>query len=155
MDDLYYRARKETARQLYSAEPLIHSPFFKADIVLGPEGFRHLQVSARGDRTKEEQIQRFALLPLALQILKTATTLQRYRKRPETLYAQGETRALKERKMVQWWCFTALFFSRALRVKVVVRKVGDGKLHFWSLMAEKIDKWGDPKYVTGADWASN
>ena len=155
MDDLYYRATKEAARQLYSAQPLIHSPFFNGDIVLGPEGFRHLQVSARGDRTKEEQIQRFALLPLALQILKTATTLQRYRKRPGTLYAQGETRALKERKMVQWWCFTALFFSRALRVKVVVRKVGDGKLHFWSLMAEKIDKWGDPKYVTGADWASN
>src|ERR1039458_8215463 len=74
MDDLYYRATKEAARQLYSAQPLIHSPFFNGDIVLGPEGFRHLQVSARGDRTKEEQIQRFALLPLALQILKTATT---------------------------------------------------------------------------------
>src|ERR1017187_5589935 len=150
MDDLHYRATKEAARQLYSAQPLIRSPFFDGDIVLGPEGFRHLQVSAQGERAKEEQIQRFALLPLALQILKTATTLQRYRERPGTLYAQGETRALKERKMIQWWCFTALFLGRALR-----RKVGDGKLHFWSLMAEKTDKWGEPKYVTGADWASN
>lgn len=155
MDDVYYRASKEAGRQLYSAQPLIHSPFFNGDIVLGPEGFRHLQVSAQGERTNEEQVQRFALLPLTLHILKTATTLQRYRKRPATLYPQGETRSLKERKMVQWWCFTALFLSRALRVKVVVRKVGDGKLHFWSVMAEKIDKWGDPKYVTGADWASN
>ena len=133
MDDVYYRASKEAARQLYRAEPLIHSPFFSGDILLGPEGFRHLQVSAQGERAKEEQIQRFALLPLALQILNTATTLQRYRERPGTLYAQGETRALKERKMIQWWCFTALFLGRALRVKVVVRKVGDGKLHFWSL----------------------
>jgi hypothetical protein len=155
MDDVYYRESKEAARQLYSVERMIHSPFFNAEIVLGPEGFRHLQVSAQGDRTREEQVQRFGLLPLALQILTTATTLQRYRRRSAALYPQGETRPLKERKMVQWWCFTALFLSRALRVKVVVRKVGDGKLHFWSVMAEKIDQWGEPKYVTGADWTSN
>jgi hypothetical protein len=42
MDDVYYRASKEAARQLYSAEPLIRSPYFNAAIALGPEGFRHL-----------------------------------------------------------------------------------------------------------------
>ncbi len=57
--------------------------------------------------------------------------------------------------MVQWWCFTALFLSRALRVDVVVRRVGDGKLHFWSVAAEKTDKWGEPKYSMGAEWTSN
>jgi hypothetical protein len=63
--------------------------------------------------------------------------------------------ALKERKMIEWWCFTALFISRALRVKVVVKKVGDGEPHFWSVMSEKIDKWGDPTYARGADWTSS
>ena len=154
MDDVYYRASKETARRLYHAEALIYSPFFNGDVFLGHEGFRHLQVSTQGERTREEQIERFALLPLALHILKTATTLQRYRKRPATVYPQGEERTLVERKTVQWWCFTALFVSRAMRVKVVVKKIGDGKPHFWSVMAEKIDKWGEPTYLTGGDWAS-
>lgn len=156
MDDLYYRASKETARQLYNAEPQIHSPFFDGDIVLGPEGFRHLQVSTHsGARTREEQMERFALLPLAFQILKTATTLQLYRKRPLKLYSKDETRALNERKMVQWWCFQALFLKRARMVKVVVKKVGGGELHFWSVMEHKLDKWGEPKYLKGADWTSN
>lgn len=141
MDDLYYRAAKESARQCYEAQPIIHSPFFNGDIALGPDGFRHFELSANGNRTKEEQVERFGLLPIALQILKTATTLQRYRKRPQKLYTREEDRPLKERKMVQW-CFTALFLNRARRVKVVVRQVGDGKLHFWSVMAEQLDKWG-------------
>lgn len=155
MDDLYYRANKEAMRQLYEAHPMIHNPFFEADILLGPEGFTHLQISAQGARTKEEQMERFALLPLALQILQTTTTLQRYRKRKPTLHPQGETRPLKERKMVQWWCFSALFLNRSLEVKVVVRKVGDGGLHFWSVMAHKLDKWGEAKYTKGADWTSS
>jgi hypothetical protein len=155
MDEAYYRAGKELASQRYRARPLIHSPFFNGYIVLGREGFRHLQVSARGECAKDEQIQRFALLPLALHILQTATTLQRYRRRPASVHPQGETLALKERKMVQWCSFTALFLRRGLRVKVVVRKVGDGKLHFWSVMAEKLDICGKPTYATGADWTSD
>ena len=139
MDDRYYQSKKEAAHQLYAAQPLVHSPFFTDDIVLGSEGFRHLQVSGQGERDKEDQIRRFMLLPLGLQVLKTATTLQSYRKRPAATYPHGEGHVLKERKAVQWWCFTALFVKRALRVKVVVRTVGDGKLHFWSVVAEKID----------------
>jgi hypothetical protein len=134
---------------------VIHSAFFNGDILLGPEGFRHLQVSAGGDRAKEEQVERFGLLPIALQVREPATTLELYRKRPATLHPQGDDRMLKERKAVQWWCFTALFLNRALRIKVVVKKVGDGKLHFWSVMAVKLDQWGEPKYATGAELASD
>ena len=61
MDDVYYRATKESARQFYDARPVIHSPFFNGDILLGPEGFRHLQDSAQGERPKEEQVERFGL----------------------------------------------------------------------------------------------
>ena len=153
--DADYLVKKDAACELYNTQAVIHSPFFDGDIVLGPEGFRHLQVSPKGERSKEEQVRRFELLPTGFQILKTATMLQVYRKRPAKLHPQGETCALKERKMVQWWCFTALFLNRALNVKVVVRKVGDGKLHFWSVMGERTDKWGEPKYLKGADWTSS
>ena len=155
MDDLYYRATREAARQLYDAQPVIYSPFFKGDILLGSEGFRHLRVSAQGERTKEEQVKRFELLPTALQSLTTATTLQRYRKRPSKLHLQRKTGALKERKIVQWWCFMALFPNRAVRVQVVVRKVGDGKLHFWSVAGKKTGDGREPKYSAEAGWTSN
>jgi hypothetical protein len=155
MDDQYYQNKKEAAHRVYVTQPLVHSPFFNDDIMLGSEGFRHLQVSDKGERDKEEQIQRFSVLPLGLHVLKTATTLQSYRRRPAALYPQGGGRVLKERRVVQWWCFTALFVKRALRLEVVVRKVGDGKLHFWSVVAQRVDRRGAPKYTTGADWTSN
>ena len=36
--------------------------------------------------------------------------------------------------MVQWWGFVALFVDQSIKIRVVVRKVGKDKLHFWSVM---------------------
>jgi hypothetical protein len=134
MDDRYYQRKKEAAHRIYTAQPLIRSPILNEDIVLSSEGFRHLCVSAHGERGKEEQIRRFTLLPLGLHVLKTATTLQSYRKRMAPVRTPGNRRGTKETKMVQWWGFVALFVKQEIMVRVVVRKVGDDKLHFWSVM---------------------
>lgn len=37
-------------------------------------------------------------------------------------------------KMVEWWGFVAIFVKQDIKVRVLVRKVGDGTLHFWSVM---------------------
>src|SRR5260370_13577499 len=80
MYDRYYLSKKEAARRIYIAHPLIYSPFFHEDILLTSEGFQHLCMSALGERSREEQIRRFILLPLGLHILNTATTLRSYQK---------------------------------------------------------------------------
>ena len=150
MDDRYYQSKKEAAHQIYSAQSLIHSPFFNQDIVLSSEGFQHLSLSAHGGRTKEEQIRRFILLPLGLHILKTATTLQAYRKRLAALGTPGSRRGPKGRKTIRWWAFVALFVKQDIKVRVVVRKVGGGKLHFWSVMLyKKPTRRKAPQYVSG------
>jgi hypothetical protein len=153
MHGRYYQSKKEAAHRSYSAQPLIHSPFFNEDIVLSPEGFQHLSLSAHGGRTKEEQIRRFILLPLGLHVLKTSTTLQAYRKRLAAVGTPGSSRGLKGTKIVQWWAFVALFLKQDIKVRVVVRKVGGGELHFWSVMlSKKPNKRIAPKYSARAKY---
>lgn len=134
MNERYYQSKKDAAQRIYGAHPLIYSPFFKADILLGSEGFQHLSVSAEGERSREEQVRRFIVLPLGLQILTTATTLRSYRRRLMTVGAPGNGRQSKERKLVQGWGFREHFADQGITVGVVVRKVGHGRLHFWSVM---------------------
>jgi hypothetical protein len=135
MDDPYYESKKEAARRIYVAHPVIRSPFFNDDIILRAEGFRHLLLSAHGERTKAEQIQRFILLPLAIHILKTASTRRTYRKQLNVVHISGGG-CLKERRVVQWWSFVAFFVKQDIKVRVVVRKVGDERLEFWGVMLD-------------------
>ncbi|MBI3589087.1 MAG: hypothetical protein HY093_01580 [Candidatus Liptonbacteria bacterium] len=37
-------------------------------------------------------------------------------------------------KMIEWWGFVAIFVKQEIKVRVVLRKVGDGNIHFWSVM---------------------
>ena len=140
MYDRYYQIKKEAAREIYTERPLIYSPFFKTDIRLGPDGFQHLCVSAQGERSREQQIERFTVLPFGIHILETATTCRSYQKRRLTVGTSGMF-ASKERKIVQGWCFEEHFKEQGMKVRVVVRKVGNGKLHFWSVMLHT--RWSD------------
>jgi hypothetical protein len=72
MYDRYYQSKKKAAHEIYNERPLIYSPFFKEAVRLGSEGFRHLCVSTQGERSREEQVQRFMALPLGIHILETA-----------------------------------------------------------------------------------
>jgi hypothetical protein len=134
MDDAYYESKRENARRIYDAERLIHNPFFRDDIVLNADGFHHLRYSARRERNKEEQVLKFTLLPLGLHILRTATTLQEYRKLLGPVGAPAKRDNLTPMKMIQWWGFVAIFVTQDIKVRVIVRKAGDGNLHFWSVM---------------------
>ena len=132
MYDRYYQNKKDAAHKLYTEHPVIYSPFFKQSVFLGPEGFKHLCVSATGERSRKEQVQRFELLPLALYILETTTKPPAYRRRFCSM-ASG-TSPSKKTEVVQWWSFVQIFRNERIAVRVVVRKIGKGKLHFWSVM---------------------
>ena len=147
MYDRYYQNRKAAAHLLYTERPFIYSPFFKDSVFLSPEGFEHLSVSATGERSREEQIQRFMLLPLGLYVLETATKLRAYRRRFISVVPGHPVS--KKKKMVQWWTFAELFRKERITVRVVVRKVGNGRLHFWSVMLHTNDVGlGTPKLPT-------
>jgi hypothetical protein len=37
-------------------------------------------------------------------------------------------------KLVEWWGFIAIFIEQDIKVRVIVRRVGNGNYHFWSVM---------------------
>src|ERR1035438_2216653 len=76
----YFNERKEKAKQIYAIQKGVRNPYFQTEIILNSDGFHHLQFSARRERNKREQLLKFSLLPLALEVIKKSGTIQEYRK---------------------------------------------------------------------------
>jgi len=76
----YFSQRKEKAKTIYNRQKSVSNPYLKSQVILNSDGFHHLQFSARRERDKKEQLLKFSLLPLAIQIIKNAGTLQEFRR---------------------------------------------------------------------------
>lgn len=141
------RVLAETAL-IYKSIGEVLCPFFGKTVVFNSDGFHHLQFSAERERGKPEQMLKFALLrKYAVDILKNSGTVQEYRKTMEA----GERRRYSkgERDMVQaeYWGFVAIMGEEEKeRVKVIVRRVGTGNIHFWSIMPAQHHR-GDHSYL--------
>jgi len=128
---------------VYTSRRTIYSPYFKEQITLNADGFHHLRYSARRERNKAEQILKFTLLPLGLKIIETAATLQEYRKLLGPVGDRARRDGAQAMKMIEWWGFVAIFVPQDVKVRVIVRRVGEGSLHFWSVMPYSKLRRGD------------
>ncbi|MFA6274426.1 MAG: hypothetical protein WC662_04665 [Candidatus Paceibacterota bacterium] len=128
----------EKARSIYPLQGLIRCPYFQDNIVLTSDGFNHLQYkNNRMLRNVDEQILKLTLLPKALEVIKKAGTLQEYRKSIEKIGKPGKDGFYKT-KNVEYWGFHAIIGKDYLRkIVVILRRVGDGKITFWSVMPHK------------------
>ena len=130
----YFNERKEKARAIFSAQKTIRNPYFQTEVVLNSDGFHHLQFSARRERTKREQLLKFSLLPLALDIIKKSGTIQEYRKLLTPIGKPSARNGSIPMKEVQYWGLVAIVGDNQIKVKTVLRRVGDGNITFWSVM---------------------
>lgn len=151
MEDSYFENKKARAHDIYTAQRTIRNPYFGDEIVLNADGFHHLRFSARRERNREEQVLKFTLLPLGLRILENATTLQEYRRLLGPVGQPSARDGSVPMKLIEWWGFVAIFVKQEIKVRVIVRKVGEGKLHFWSVMpytkmrrGDHIPNWSTP-----------
>ncbi len=80
IDSQYFEERKKQARRLYDSTRAIHNPYLNCEVALNSDGFHHLQFSGRTEQSKKEQLLKLRLLPLALETIRRAGTLQEYRK---------------------------------------------------------------------------
>ena len=129
-----YLLIKEKAEKLFQRNRQVHCPYFNQEIIFNSDGFHHLQFSSRRERKKEEQILKFRLLPLAIQIIKRSGTLQEYRKLLAPIGKKSKKENLTVCKIIEYWSFAAINDKKTIKVKVVLRRVGDGKVIFWSVM---------------------
>ncbi|MCX6743873.1 MAG: hypothetical protein NT116_06630 [Candidatus Parcubacteria bacterium] len=130
----YFYERKDKAENLYKSRPKIYSPYFKCEIILNSDGLHHLQFKARSERDKKAQLLKFSLLPLAFEIINKAGTLQEYRKGLMTVGKKGSKDGLSLTKFVDYWGFIAIVGQKQVKIRVVLKRVGDGNVIFWSVM---------------------
>lgn len=144
----YFHRRKEKTKGIFSAQKTIYNPYFKTGIVLNSDGFHHLQFSARRERDKKEQLLKFSLLPLGLDIIRKSGTIQEYRRLLTPIGKPSAGNGSIPMKEVEYWGLVAIAGSNNVKVRTVLRKVGDGNITFWSVMPYSKIRHGQQKIFT-------
>lgn len=143
IDFEYFKTRKEKAKAIYISQNSIYNPYLKTQIILNSDGFHHLQFSARRERNKKEQLLKFNLLPLIFSVIKKSGTLQEYRKNLMPIGKKSKKDGFRQTKTVEWFGFLAIVGNSQIKIKVVLRRVGDGNIIFWSVMPYSKLKRGE------------
>jgi hypothetical protein len=128
-----YRNLRDRTRELFQDHPHIRCPYFNADVILNADGLHHLRYSDRHERSKPEQMLKFRLLPLALDVLRKSGTVQEYRRIWQPI-GEPKSDGMREAKEVEYWGFVAIIGPRPDKIRVIVRRVGTGHYTFWSVM---------------------
>ena len=151
VDPIVFQSEKEKAHAHYVKEREIYCPYFGQKVVLNSEGFHHLQFSAGRERPKQEQLTKFRLLSSALQVIRKSGTLQEYRVllEPVGKKKQDGSTPMKE---VQYCAFIAIVGEKQKKIRVIVRKIGNGNIAFHSVMYHSKRKNGKQRlYTTGIE----
>jgi hypothetical protein len=150
MDFEYFEQRKEKAKAIFTAQENVFNPYLKSQVIFNSDGFHHLQFSARRERNKEEQVLKFNLLPLAIDVIKQSGTLQEYRKMPVAVGKKGKD-GFRRTKEAEFWGFFAIMRQSQIRIRVILRRIGDGNIIFWSVLPHTKLKGGQKIYTDGID----
>ena len=145
IDHVYFKERKNKARAIFDAQREIYCPYFQMKVILNSDGFHHLQFSARREREKKSQLLKFNLLPLALDIIRKAGTIQEYRKILTPIGKPSSRDGSTPMKDVEYWGLVAIVREQNIKVRVVLRRVGTGNVTFWSVMPDAKFKNGKQK----------
>lgn len=116
---------KQHAATFFKKHRFVSCPAFpKEKIAFNSKGLSHIFYKGAGkisSRSMQESEVRVKLLPRALEVLKRMPLSQ-------------EESAVIDRagRVCRYWAFEAIVDNR--RIKVIVRQVGNGKKHFWSVI---------------------
>ena len=130
-----FNKKKETARKFYEKLKPLYCPYLDGVVVFNSKGFHHLRYSAGSERPKGVQVLKFALLPLAIKIIKNSATLQEYKKELQT-FGRPDKAGMKKTKEVEYLAFIAIVTTKKVKVRVILRRIGTGNFIFWSVMPD-------------------
>ena len=123
---------KDQIKKIFDKNKKIYSPSFPNEkIVFNAKGINHLIYNGNRSRRERSRIEtNIRLLPGAIKLLKIMPLPQE-----ESFYKS-------EGILYKFWTFEAVINER--RIKVIVRQVGRGQKHFWSV----IPAWRKDRYGT-------
>lgn len=121
------------SKSYYDSFKKVYCSCLKEWVVFNSKGFHHLRYHVTGrPRKTSEQLYKIGLLPLAIPTIKYATICDNRR-----AIVNIDRKGIK--KEVEYWSLTYKCGKfRNVKVKVILRRIGNGKLIFWSIM--KLNK---------------
>ncbi len=87
-------------------------------------------------------------MSLALDIIKKLGTLQEYRKEPVRVGCPSKD-GFFATKIAEYFGFIAIVGEKKIKIRVIVRRIGDGNFTFWSVMPDSKLKNGQRLYDYG------
>ena len=130
----YDRAREE-AHNYFQKNAKIHSPLL-GTVHLNSEGFLHLVYGDKRHKQQRDlknQLKRFHLVTYTRRIVEGMGFCQEYMEQYQTVMVKQHKHKALESKLVKYWGFVAVIENR-IRVKIILRQVGNGNTHFWSVI---------------------
>ncbi|TSC55463.1 MAG: Uncharacterized protein Greene071421_275 [Parcubacteria group bacterium Greene0714_21] len=146
-----YEKLREDARNFYKTLGFVRCPALNNEVVhFDAEGFNHLVYKGkRRERNRNDQITKFKLLPKTKTVIEISTTYQEYDESLIEVAKQRFKKTVQETSTVRYWGFVAIIQN--FRIKVIVRQIGNGQKHFWSVIpAWRTGQYRDIKVVSMA-----
>ena len=134
MEDISnYEKLRDDTQLFYNSIKKVFSPALCVDVIFNAEGFNYIIFKKeRSERDKKSQILRFKLIPLAKELLEKANIYQEYEETLSTFSIKKHKKKIIVTKIVKYWGIIAIFKGR--KIKIIIRKVGNGNIHFWSIV---------------------
>ena len=116
----YEKLLKEK-RVWYKTLKLCYCPALKTDVIFNSKGFHHLIYDGSCKaRTNEERIRRLGLLFFVVMVISNAEHISSHS-------LEGDT---------EYWVFKDRICEDMTNIVVVLRKIGSGNIHFYSVWDE-------------------
>lgn len=132
----FLKTLRKNIKESYDA---IESPIFckclQADIYFNAQGFHHLENDGSGRvRPIKERIYKLTLFPLAIPTIKNANEVFENK----IIHSKISRKKNSPVKDIEYWSLIAnVGKSSNVKIKVILRKVGNGQIIFWSIMKMK------------------
>jgi len=128
-----YLKIKDRAYEQYVQFSLVYCPHLKREVVFTGKGFWHIVYRAK-DKKREESAQslRFRLLSKTLKLLSLTATLQEYDSYTGTMIVKDHGKRVSKVMTLEFFGYIVIIDG--WKMKVIVRKDGNGKPYFWSVI---------------------
>ena len=124
---------RNNAYKKYKKIGTVYCPYLKTNVVFNSKGFRHMIYKGGGKKRDEDsQILRFILLDKAVNVLSITTTLQEYQSESLEMLVKEHGKHISKIVTIVYFGFIAIIEN--FKFKVIVKKIGNGHLFFWSVI---------------------
>ncbi|MCF7835916.1 MAG: hypothetical protein K9M15_02225 [Candidatus Marinimicrobia bacterium] len=124
---------KRETEDYYKSIKEIYCPYFGDKITFNAKGLEHLKFKRKNHaRSVDDQLIRLKLFNLAPEVLSLSKTLQGVSSR--RVFESVRTNSRSEYKMVDAEYFEFVAILKNIRVKVVVKQIGNSPKYFWSII---------------------